>query len=69
MIEEKNLSHELWETRNQADYFRYEAVKLFNENNSLRKQIIQLNEAIESYHLNDACQAEALKKMAKKLMK
>lgn len=32
-IRDKNLSQDLWETRNEMDYFRAEALRLYEENN------------------------------------
>ena len=39
MISEKNLSQELWDVRNEVEYFKFESLRLYKENTSLKKQI------------------------------
>ena len=67
MIREKNLSEDLWQTRNEVDYFKYQAIKLFEENNLMRKQIHELKIIIENYKFEETCKDKALKNMAVKL--
>ena len=69
MVHEKNLSQELWETRNEVEYFKYEAIRLFKENMSYKKQIETLRQQIESLNFESICQESALKNIAHKLAK
>lgn len=52
-IRDKNLSQDLWETRNEMEYFKFEALRLFQENNQLRKQIADLGRQVEDLTFQD----------------
>ena len=42
----KNMNEDIWELENERDYFRFEALKYFEENKLLNKKIEKMKEEV-----------------------
>lgn len=68
-IAEKNVHNELWHTQNELDYFKNQAVKLFEENKNFRLQLKLLQKTIQDLQIDIYSQDLTMQKLRKKYMK
>ena len=68
-IAEKNVHNELWHIKNELDYFKIEALKLFELNKGYRVEIKLLKKQVKDLQIEIESQEMTMQKLRKKYMR